>query len=123
MASGNKIRWTYVADSGTSYAIAATKAITDQLGVSTNPKVGGSAAALTVPRLPKQIKPRRVKLYNAANGVSRSVICYQPDAELLDGTETTLTLEHAGADIVFTRVGGDDAIIGQRGRDTVKGST
>lgn len=118
MSNKNKIRWTYTTDMDVDYAIAATKAITDQVGVSLAPKVGGSAAATSVPRLPPHIKPRYVKVSNG--GVTRRVICYEKDADLFTGVETSITLEKAGADVAFTRDGGEAATIGQKGRDTCK---
>lgn len=121
MSNKNKIRWTYVSDTGTSYAIAATKAITDQVNGSSAVKVGGSAAATTVPRLPTHIKPRYVKVTNG--GVTRRVIAYDTTCDLWTVEGTTITLEKAGSDVAFTRDGGEAATVGQRGRDTCKQST
>lgn len=118
MASMNKIRWTYVADNGTSYAVAATKAITDQLNGSSAPKVGGSAAAVSVPRLPPHIKPRYV--YCTYNGVSRKVIAYDTTCDLWVTGGTTITLEVSGADQTFTRDA--EGQRGERRRDTCKQS-
>lgn len=110
----NKIRWTYVSDMGTSYAVAATKAITDQA------KAGGSAAATTVPRLPQHIKPRYVKVANGST--VRKVICYDTTCDLWTTAGTVVTLELNGADVVFTRVATEEATVGQRARDTTRQS-
>lgn len=118
MSSKNKIRWTYTDDGGTDYAIAATKAITDQVNGSSQVKVGGSAAAVTVPRLPPHIKPRYV--YCTNSGVSRKVIAYDTTCDLWVTGGTTITLEKSGSDVAFTRDA--DGRRGERTRNTCKQS-
>lgn len=101
MSSKNKIAWTYTDDDGNDWRVAATKAITDQLNGSSAPKVGGSAAAATVARLPKHIKPR--KRYVVYSGVRRGVVCYDKTCDMWAVAGTTITLETSGADQTFTR--------------------
>lgn len=114
MASLNKIAWTYTDDKGDDYRVAATKAITDQQNGSLAPKVGGSAAAASVKRLPPHIKPRYA--YFKYGTVQRKVICYEADCDAyaLDGT--TLTLDTSGASQTFTKTA--EGSRGERRRDT-----
>lgn len=80
--STNRIAWTYTADDGTDYRVAAPKAVTDQN------KLGGSAAASTVPALPKHIKMRRLTVRNLTIGRSRSVPIYDNTAAILTPAAT-----------------------------------
>lgn len=119
MASQNKIAWTYTDDNGVAYRVAATKAITDQLNGSSAPKVGGSAAAGTVPRLPKHIKPRK-RYFISAGGVRRGVVCYDRTCDAWATEATTLTLELSGSDVSFTR---GNTFFNERQRDTTAQSS
>lgn len=78
----NRIAWTYTDDNGNDWRVAAVKAITDQN------KLGGSAAASTVPAKPANIKMRRITVRSAAQGVSRVVPVYAPGASIQDSTAT-----------------------------------
>jgi len=80
--AGNRIAWTYTADSGEEYRVSALKALTDQN------KLGGSAAAGTVPPLPRDFKMRRITLSNATIGKSRAVPVYEPGAAILTAAAT-----------------------------------
>ena len=73
--SGNRIAWTYTADDGTEYRVAAQKALTDQ------EKLGGSAAASSVPQKPASIKMRRITVSDGS-GNARVVPVYEPGATI-----------------------------------------
>lgn len=112
--SSNLIAWTYTDDNGDDYRMAAKKAITDQQNGALATKVGGSAAASTVPRLPKHIKPRR-RYVVSAGGVRRAVVCYDRTCDLWAVDATTITLVTGGADTSFTRT---NTFFNERSRDT-----
>ena len=91
----NRIAWTYVDDAGQCWRVSATKSYTDQN------KLGGSAAAQTVPPLPASIKPRRIQLryFRAGNIQRRSVIVYSvPCPILTPGAFVNLNARIGGAD-------------------------
>lgn len=79
--SGNRIAWTYTADDGTDYRVAADKALTDQN------KLGGSAAAATVKPKPGYIKMRRCTVSDGA-GHSRVVPVYEVTAPIVTAGTT-----------------------------------
>src|SRR5450756_865124 len=79
--SGNRIAWTYTADDGTFYRVAAQKALTDQA------KQGGTPAAGTVQPKPASLKMRRVTVHAAGIG-SRVVPLYSVGAPLALSAET-----------------------------------
>jgi hypothetical protein len=75
----SRIRWTYTDDKNHDWAVTAQKSITDQ-GV-----LGGTAAAVSVPPLPKDWRMRRI--YVTAGNVTRSVPSYDTsNAAWTDGT-------------------------------------
>jgi hypothetical protein len=74
--SGNRVAWTYHSDDGNDYRVAAQKALTDQ------EKLGGSAAALSVPPKPASMKMRRITVHAVGIG-SRVVPVYTTDAPIL----------------------------------------
>lgn len=119
MASANKLAWTYTDDNGDDWRVAASKAITDQVNGSAAVKVGGSAAAATVKRLPPYIKPR--KRYVVYGNVRRAVVCYDRTCDLWAVPGTTITLETSGADQTFTRTA--DGVYNERRRDTTSQSS
>ena len=80
--AANRIAWTYTDDGGTDWRVAASKAITDQA------KLGGEAAAASVPEKPAWLKMRRTTVRNATNSVSRAVPVYEANADILTPGET-----------------------------------
>lgn len=80
LLSGNRIAWTYTADDGNDYRVAAQKAMTDQS------KLGGSAAAGTLPEKPSAIKMRRCTVSDGT--YSRVVPVYEPGAPIATAGET-----------------------------------
>lgn len=97
LLSGNRIAWTYTAEDGNDYRVAAQKAMTDQ-GV-----LGGSAAAATLPEKPSAIKMRRCTVSNGT--LSRVVPVY-------DNSATTKT---AGTSINVNRAGDSHAMTSNGG--------
>ena len=80
-AAGNRIAWTYTADDGTSYRVAAKKEITDQA------KCGGADGSAVALTKPSWMKMRRVTVYSATYG-SRVVPCYTTAAAIAIAAET-----------------------------------
>jgi hypothetical protein len=104
MASSNKVAWQYTDQNGNKFVARASKAITDQKTAGLAVKVGGVAKDGTeICALPRGYKPRRVSV-RSASGVLRYVVCYDVNAPLWTTPNETVTLETAGADVVFTRV-------------------
>jgi hypothetical protein len=91
--ASNRIAWTYTDDAGTAYRVAAMKSVTDQA------KLGGSAAASTVPVKPPNVHMRRLSVRCAAIGVTRTVPIYSGAAAILTPAETVnLNAEVAGTE-------------------------
>jgi hypothetical protein len=76
--SSNRIAWTYTDDDGNDWRVAALKAWTDQA------KLGGTAAAATVPQRPAGYKMRRCVVSDGA-GHSRVVPVYDTAADIIVG--------------------------------------
>lgn len=104
--SGNRIAWTYTSDDGNTYRVAAQKAMTDQA------KLGGAAAAGTLPEKPSAIVMRRVTVSNAA-GQSRVLPCYTTAAPIIT-PGTTINANVGGDSAAFTSNGGFIAESGPR---------
>lgn len=96
--SGNRIAWTYTADGGATYRVAAQKALTDQA------KLGGSAAAGTLPEKPSAIKLRKVTVSNSS-GQSRVLPCYETSAPIATAGET-INANYKGDVAAFSSNGG-----------------
>lgn len=79
--SSNRIAWSYTDDDGNVWRVAALKAFTDQA------KLGGSAAAATVPQRPGGWKMRRTTVSDGA-GHSRVVPVYVTDAPIVTSGES-----------------------------------
>lgn len=80
--ASNRIAWTYTDDGGNDWRVAAEKAVTDQA------KLGGEAAAATVPEKPGWLRMRRTSVRNATNAITRTVPVYAADAAILTAAET-----------------------------------
>lgn len=76
LLSDNRIAWTYTADDGTAYRVAAVKAYTDQA------QQGGADGHAVAKSKPASIKMRRITCRNAALGLSRVVPLYAVGAPL-----------------------------------------
>jgi hypothetical protein len=79
--SSNRIAWTYTDDDGNQWRVSALKAWTDQA------KLGGSAAAATVPQRPGSWKMRRTTVSDGA-GHSRVVPVYETTAPIVTAGES-----------------------------------
>lgn len=97
LLSGNRVAWTYTADDGSIYRVAAVKAYVDQA------KQGGLDGSTTAGSKPPGLKMRRVTVTNNTLG-SRVVPLYDIGAPLaISGA--TITLNFAGDSAVFTSSG------------------
>jgi hypothetical protein len=92
----NRIAWTYTDDDENDYRVSA-KAV--YVGGAEAAKWGGSAAAASVPQLPKGFRMRKRKVVSGA--VIRWVPCYKTDATLWTGVATTVLLNKNGVDAAF----------------------
>jgi hypothetical protein len=100
--STNRIAWTYQADNGHDYRVAAQKAITDQA------VLGGTAAAASVPAKPGGLKMRRMT-FNDGAGHSRVVPVYGRATTIAVGA--TLNLNVLENSVAFTASG---TIVGEK---------
>ncbi len=89
--SSNRIAWSYTDDDGNVWRVAALAAWTSQ------DKLGGSAAAATVPQRPGGYKMRRCVVSDGA-GHSRTVPVYTTDAAIITaGTAFNFNANVGGA--------------------------
>jgi len=96
--SESRIAWTYTADNGTQYRMAAVAAYTSQ------DKQGGADGSAVAAVRPSNFKPRRVSVRNATLGISRVVPLYEAGAPLASEGET-ITLNHDTDSYVFVSDG------------------
>jgi hypothetical protein len=95
--SGNRIAWTYTDADGVDWRVAAQKALTDQS------KLGGEAAALSVPPKPSSIKMRRITVHAVGVG-SRVLPVYSVGAPICTKGET-INANFLGNSVEFTSQG------------------
>lgn len=99
------IRALYVSDNGTNFSVGVDSEVAAQTGT-TDPAaslIGYAPAPTGTPPLPRQMKPRRVVMFNAA-GKRREVICLSPTAPLWTGSQLVIPLEDSdGASSNYTR--------------------
>lgn len=105
---GNQIiRAKYVADNGDEFVTGVNSEVTTKTGT-TDPAeslIGYAAAEVGLNPLPRQMKPRRVVLFNPA-GKRRELICLTATAPLYLGTQLVIPLEDSdGAETNYTRDG------------------
>jgi len=97
--ASNRIAWTYTDDSGFDWRVAAMKSLTDQA------KLGGEAAASSVPVKPPNLHMRRLSVRNATIARTRTVPIYEGGAAILTpGAVVSLNAEVSGTEdsYVFT---------------------
>lgn len=98
-ADNNRVCWRYTTNDGVNYAISAkavyVKDATD------GAKYGGGAGQDEDRRIPKDLKPRRVKC-RADGKPDKWVIAYQTSATIYTTPGTTLTLDCNGVDVAYT---------------------
>jgi hypothetical protein len=98
LLSTNRVAWTYTADDGTVYRVAAVDAYVTQA------KQGGSdGSAVALPR-PSGFKMRRISVRNATLGVSRVVPLYEVGSPLAVAG-ATINLNHLADSAVFVSSG------------------
>jgi hypothetical protein len=115
----NRVAWGYTDDGAVTYRVSAKKDYTTQGGAS--PKQGGAAAASSVRRIPKDIKPRMVKMVDAATGnISRFLIAYAVDAPIWTTPGTTFNMDVNGASVAMVST---PKRRGEKSRDTTTQST
>jgi hypothetical protein len=86
-ASGNRIAWTYTADDGTDYRVAAKKELTDQA------LLGGADGSAVATSKPADIKMRRITCHSATYG-SRVVPVYEVGAPICTkGTSININVD------------------------------
>lgn len=100
--------WKYTTDDAEEYSRGVADYISDQLETVT-PLIGGEIIASgSLPRLPSGLKPRGVRVANAA-GKKRFVVIFSTDAPLWVGSSTAIDLQDgAGVESsysVYSRVG------------------
>lgn len=110
--TNNRRRWRYTDRKGNHWAISAKVAYVDH--ATDGSKYGGQAAASSIRRIPKDLKPRRVKM-TAAGHEDKWVIAYSVDADIYTTPGTTLTLNDLGADVVYSA---SDIVREEKYRDT-----
>jgi hypothetical protein len=98
--SQNRVAWTYTDDGGTDYRISAKNDYIIQHDVLEGAKQGGVAAASTVRRLPKDVKPRMVKMTDVSTGnIVRWLVCYNTTCDLWATPGTTFNMAVLGASV------------------------
>lgn len=99
-ADNNRVVWTYTDSSNPTvdYAISAKSVYVKD--VTDGAKFGGSAALQTARRIPKDIKPRRVKCV-AEGKPDKWIVCYSEDATLWTTPGTAVTLDCNGVDTAY----------------------
>jgi len=113
-ADNNRVSWVYADDSGGEYAISA-KAVYVLDGTD-GTKYGGSASQSDNRRIPKELKPRRVKCVSAGKP-DKWMIAYETTAAIWTTAGTTLTLDVNGVDTVYATT---LAKRGEKSRDTTR---
>lgn len=104
--SDNAKAWTYTVRAGVTYRLRAKSEMVAQVTGGAAVKVGGSAAATTVPLPVRGFRPRRVYVVDSATkAIRRSVVLYEADAPLATAGET-ITLRYNGVDTTFESTGG-----------------
>lgn len=115
----NRVAWRYTDDGSVNYRIAGKADYTSQGGGS--PKQGGAAAASTVRRIPQDVKPRMVKMVDAATGnITRWLVAYDTSAPIWDTPGTTFNMAVNGASVAMVSTAKRR---GERSRDTTTQSS
>ncbi len=115
-ADNNRVVWQYTDKNDTVWAISA-KAVYVLDGTD-GAKFGGAAGQAANRRIPKDLKPRRVKCV-AAGKPDKWVIAYTTGASI-NTAGTTVTLDCNGVDTLYTSVG---VVRAESWRDTTRQSS
>lgn len=97
-ADNNRVGWVYTDDDSTDYGISA-KAVYVQ-DVTDGAKFGGKVRT-TERRIPRDLKPRKVKCV-ASGKPDKWVVAYETDATIWTTPGTNLTLDANGVDTTYT---------------------
>jgi hypothetical protein len=98
-ADNNRVAWTYIDTDSVNYTISA-KAVYVLDGTDGS-KYGGSVGSNVDRRIPKDLKPRRVKV-TASGKPDKWVICYDTTCDLWTTPGTSITLDANGVDTLYT---------------------
>jgi hypothetical protein len=98
-ADNNRVAWTYVTDRAVSYRVSA-KAVYVLDGTD-GAKYGGSAAASTVPKLPKGFRMRAVACTSSGKP-DKYIQCYTAACDLYASPGTTVVRDINGVDATYT---------------------
>jgi hypothetical protein len=113
-ADNNRVSWVYVDDDDETYAISAKAVYV--LDNTDGTKYGGEASSASHARIPKQMKPRRVKCI-ASGKPDKWVIAYSIDALIWTSPGTALTLDCNGVDTTYATT---KYKRGEKSRDTTR---
>lgn len=115
-ADNNRVAWEYTDDNDENYAMSAKAVYV--LGADAA-KLGGSAPASTVRRLPKEVKPRKVKMI-AAGHPDKWIVAYTTSATIWTTAGTSVTLDLNGVDVAYEST---KTKRGEKARDTTRQTT
>lgn len=113
----NRIAWKYTDKNNVVYAVSAKKVYVEH--VTDGTKYGGGAAEASNRRIPKDLKPRRVKCISSGKP-DKWMIAYETDATIYTTPGTTLTLNVNGVDATYTTT---QTVREEKWRDTTRQST
>lgn len=116
-ADNNRVAWTYTDDKNRAWRVSAKAVYVND--VTDGAKYGGSAAASSVQRIPKELKMRKVKCTSAGKP-DKWMVAYETDAAIWTTPGTVLTLDTNGVDAVFEA---SETTRGEKRRDTTTQST
>lgn len=116
-ADNNRVAWTYTTDRSVAYRVSA-KAVYVLDGTD-GPKYGGSAAAATVPKLPKGFRMRAVACTSSGKP-DKYIQCYTSAADLYTTPGTSVTRDVNGVDAAY--VAANRARAEKEPRDTTRQS-
>jgi hypothetical protein len=98
-ADNNRVSWTYTSDEPLDYTISAKAVYV--LDATDGAKFGGEAGNPTDRRIPKEVKPRRVKC-TAAGKPDKWIVAYDTVCDIWTTPGQTLTLDCNGLDVAYT---------------------
>lgn len=98
-ADNNRVAWTYIDDDDTNYTISAKAVYV--LDATDGTKYGGSVGSNADRRIPKDLKPRRVKA-TAPGKPDKWVVAYSTTATIWTAPGTALTLDCNGVDTTYS---------------------
>lgn len=100
------LTYVYVSENGIRYRFGQDSEVAGQLDGGGASKTGAVLwdGVEAIDGLPGNMRPRRVRVYNAANGITRYIPCFTKTCSLYATPGTTITLEDSdGAALTFAR--------------------